>query len=156
MGKAPNILVIGGGAAGLVAGILLLRGGAAVTVCERAPRVGKKLLTTGNGTCNIGNRDMTVSHYHGADPSFVLPALSAFSPADAVAFFASIGVDVITRDDGKMYPRSLQASSVLDCLRATFADLGGVTCCDTEIVRLIPYQNSITAAAVSGETIPAD
>lgn len=151
-----RILIIGGGAAGLVAGIVLLRGGAAVTVCERAPRVGKKLLTTGNGTCNIGNRAMDASHYHGADPAFVLPALSAFSPDDAAAFFASIGVDVITRDDGKMYPRSLQASSVLDCLRAAFADLGGETRCDTEIVRLTPQKNGVTALTAAGEALTAD
>ena len=156
MGQARNMLIIGGGAAGLVAGIQLLRGGAAVTVCERAPRVGKKLITTGNGTCNIGNRDLTVSHYHGADPDFVRPALSAFSAQDAVAFFASIGVDVVTRADGKMYPRCLQASAVLDCLRATFADLGGTLCTETEIVRLTPHKGGVTAVSANGDTMTAD
>lgn len=156
MSKAQNIVIIGGGAAGLAAGIFLLRSGAAVTVCERASRVGKKLLTTGNGTCNIGNRHMNVSHYHGADPQFVAPALAAFSPDDSVAFFASIGVDVITREDGKMYPRSLQASSVLDCLRAAFADLGGVTRCDTDVVRLVPDKHGVAVVCASGETLAAD
>lgn len=152
----PHSLIIGGGAAGLTAGVLLLRAGARVTLVERGARVGKKLLSTGNGTCNIGNRHMDASHYHGASPSFVEPALSACSPDDAVAFLSSIGVDTVSRPDGRIYPRSLQAASVLDCLRTAFSALGGALCCDTDIVKLTADKQKVTAIAQSGACFTAD
>ncbi len=156
MDKHPHSLIIGGGAAGLTAGVLLLRAGARVTLLERGARVGKKLLATGNGTCNVGNRHMDVSHYHGAAPSFVEPALAACSPDDAAAFLSSVGVDCIARPDGRVYPRSLQASSVLDCLRTAFSALGGELCCDTDIVKLIPSKHGITAVSAVGDRFEAD
>ena len=156
MAAYPHSLIIGGGAAGLTAGVLLLRAGARVTLVERGARVGKKLLATGNGTCNVGNRHMDISHYHGATPSFAEPALATCSSDDAVAFLSSIGVDTITRDDGRIYPRSLQAASVLDCLRTAFSALGGDLRCDTEIVKLTADKHSVTAVDQHGTRFTAD
>ena len=150
-------LIVGGGAAGLAAGIFLLRAGAErVTLCERLPRVGKKLLVTGNGTCNISNAAVGVSHYHGAHPDFVRPALAAFTPDDLIAFFRSIGVVCAPRADGRIYPVCGQAAAVLDCLRLSFTALGGEERCDTVITALRPADGSVTAVTVAGETIAAD
>lgn len=60
----------------------------------------------------------------GADPAFVRPALAACTPADAMAFFASIGVECAAREDGKVYPLPAQAAAVLDCLRLEAAGAG--------------------------------
>ena len=156
MATYPHNLIIGGGAAGLTAGVLLLRAGARVTLVERGSRVGKKLLATGNGTCNVGNRRMDISHYHGAAPSFAEPALAACSPDDAAAFLSSVGVETVSREDGRVYPRSLQAAAVLDCLRTAFAALGGELQCDTEIVKLTADKQGVTAVSADGARFAAD
>ena len=71
--------IIGGGAAGLFAAVQIAQAGTGpVAVLEKADRVGRKLLATGNGTCNITNRDLALRHYHGGHPTFARPALKAF------------------------------------------------------------------------------
>ena len=125
-----DAIVVGGGAAGLTAAVCLAREAgrrrktAAILLVEKGPRVGKKLLATGNGTCNLSNLRAQESRYHGADPAFVRPALAACTPADAMTFFASIGVECAAREDGKVYPLPAQAAAVLDCLRLEAAALG--------------------------------
>lgn len=117
--------IIGGGAAGLFAAVRLAQAGTGpVAVLEKADRVGRKLLATGNGTCNITNRDLALRHYHGEHPAFARPALNAFSHRDTEAFFASIGVECVAEPDGRVYPRCRQAGSVLDCLRLAAAEAG--------------------------------
>ena len=111
-----DAIVVGGGAAGLTAAVCLAREAgrrrktAAILLVEKGPRVGKKLLATGNGTCNLSNLRAQESRYHGADPAFVRPALAACTPADAMTFFASIGVECAAREDGKVYPCLLYTS----------------------------------------------
>ena len=86
-----NTAIIGGGAAGLFAACVLARSGHRVTLLEKQPRVGRKLLSTGNGRCNLSNLNASEKDYHG-DARYIRAALSAFSPRDAVDFFESIGV----------------------------------------------------------------
>lgn len=120
-----DVAVIGGGAAGLCGAVMLARGGVGrVALFEKADRVGRKLLSTGNGTCNITNRDLTLSHYHGQAPAFARPALEVFGEAETRAFFQSVGVECVAEPDGRVYPRSRQAGSVLDCLRMACAESG--------------------------------
>ncbi len=126
MKERVDVAIIGGGAAGLAAAIFLKRRCSAlqVAVLERGARVGRKLLSTGNGTCNISNIHASPAYYHGGDVSFVKPALAAFPPHAAMAFFDSIGVICRPREDGRVYPVCEQAAAVLDCLRAECAALG--------------------------------
>ena len=146
MKKRDPIVIIGGGAAGLAAAIFAARriGGEHVLVLEKQPRVGKKLLATGNGTCNLSNIHADVSHYHGADPSFVKAALKRFTPEDARAFFRSVGLCTVVREDGRVYPLCAQASAVLDCLRMELDRLGVEVRCDTAVTALRPDRNGIT------------
>lgn len=136
--------VIGGGAAGLAAAIFIRRWNpqASVAILEKGPRVGKKLSVTGNGTCNLTNLRADSSHYHGADPAFVLPALAAFPPAEACSFFSSIGVECCEREEGRVYPLCLQASAVLDCLRTEARALGAEECCATEVSAIRPIDGA--------------
>ena len=116
--------IIGGGAAGLAAAIFAARRGKHVLLCERLPRVGKKILSTGNGRCNISNVNIRPENYHGKEASFASYALSAFSREDTEAFFASLGLPLTEGENGKLYPASLQAGSVLDLMRLELSRLG--------------------------------
>lgn len=108
--------IIGGGAAGLMAACLLSRAKVPCTVLEKQPRVGRKLLSTGNGRCNLTNLHASPEFYHG-DARFVREALGAFPPESAMDFFESIGVPCVPDEEGRVYPLSNQAAGVLDALR---------------------------------------
>ena len=127
MAKIWEYAIVGGGAAGLAAAVFCARSAAGdgVILLEKAPRVGKKLLATGNGTCNITNMYAAPSRYHGTGvQTFVQPALEAFPPSAAISFFESVGVQCVVRDNGRVYPLCEQAGAVLDCLRLTLDALG--------------------------------
>lgn len=88
-----------------------------VILLERQQRVGKKLLSTGNGRCNLTNTGAEPSHYHGDQPGFADAALARFTPEDAVEFFSSLGLEVSYEYGGRVYPQSNSANSVVDVLR---------------------------------------
>lgn len=149
--RSIHTAIIGGGAAGLCAAVQLARGGVQpVELFEKAPRVGRKLLATGNGTCNITNRNLAPRHYHGGDPHFSKPALTAFTDRDTVAFFASIGVDCVAEPDGRMYPRSRQAGSVLDCLRMAAQEAGAVLHTDCPVRTVRPQKHGFVLDTPQG------
>ena len=115
---SQTVLIIGGGAAGMLAALTALEDpNNTVLLSERQARVGRKLLSTGNGRCNLSNRHASPVHYHGRQPDFCRYALEQFSVADTLAFFSDLGLETVTEPDGKIYPRSNTASSVLDVLR---------------------------------------
>lgn len=111
-----DVTVIGGGAAGLMAAITAARCGAHTVIIEHMDRVGKKILSTGNGKCNYTNALQGVSYYRGEDPAFVLPVFSQFGFEETIAFFEELGIYPKVRN-GYYYPASEQAASVLDVLR---------------------------------------
>ena len=82
-----KIAVVGGGASGLMAAISAARSGAQVTIYERMDRVGKKILATGNGRCNLTNRYAQIQNYHGKNPHFLHSAISRFWVQETLDFF---------------------------------------------------------------------
>ena len=139
--RSADCGIIGGGAAGLAAAAFLscLSGGTVSSVIlEKGVRVGRKLLATGNGTCNLSNIHAAPPYYHGAEPDFARPALSAFPPEEATAFFTSIGVECHQREDGRIYPLCAQAGAVLDCLRLTLAAAGVREECGAPVTAIHP------------------
>ncbi|MFQ8696569.1 MAG: NAD(P)/FAD-dependent oxidoreductase [Alitiscatomonas sp.] len=122
MGR-PEGIIIGGGAAGLMAAITAAENGAGVTILEHMPRVGKKILSTGNGKCNLTNLDMRPDCYRCGTADFPMTAIGRFSVADTVSFFRRLGV-VVTDRNGYVYPASGQAQTVLDALREKAESLG--------------------------------
>lgn len=115
-----EIVIAGGGAAGLMAALTASENPENhVLLLERQSRVGRKLLSTGNGRCNLTNCRADISHYHGEHPNFAAFALSRFGSADTLAFFGALGLVTVTEPDGRVYPYSNMANSVLDVLRFT-------------------------------------
>lgn len=111
-----EVIIIGGGAAGLMAAISAARCGAKTMILEHKEKTGKKILSTGNGKCNYTNAKQGISYYRGDDPAFAMSAFSQFGFEDTVTFFEEIGVAPKVKN-GYYYPASEQAQAVLDVLR---------------------------------------
>lgn len=115
--------IVGGGAAGMMAAITAAGQGAVVTLFERGERVGKKLLMTGNGRCNLGNQVLNMEKYYGSDPEWIERALARFGTVETIRFFQSLGL-LVKDKGGYLYPACEQASVVLDVLRNELKTLG--------------------------------
>ncbi len=111
-----TVAIIGAGASGLVAAIVAAKNGAKVKIFEKNSKIGKKILATGNGRCNISNLFIQTSNYHGLNPRFVNVALDRFNPKICKEFFDKIGIEFTEGQKGRLYPRSLHASSVVRLL----------------------------------------
>lgn len=101
----------------MIAAITAARNGAGVILFERNDRVGKKLLATGNGQCNLTNINCDQTRFHGEHPSFVNAVFDQFCVNDTITFFNTLGALTVIEPDGKVYPRTFQASTILDLLR---------------------------------------
>ena len=113
-----RVVVSGGGASGMMAALTAAEDGEnRVVLLERQQRLGRKLLATGNGRCNLTNTAAAPPHYHGAEAAFVRPALEKFPPAETLAFFHRLGLLTVEEYGGRVYPLSNSANSVLDVLR---------------------------------------
>ncbi|SFV90552.1 NAD(FAD)-utilizing dehydrogenases [hydrothermal vent metagenome] len=110
------MIIIGGGAAGLCAAIIAGRRGINVTLLEQNSKVGKKILVSGNGKCNITNRYITPHRYYSQNPDFVKAVLKDYDFKSVETFFHSIGLLLVEGTEGKMFPMSMQASSVVETL----------------------------------------
>ena len=120
-----TLVIIGGGASGLMAAITAAREtDCHVILLERQQRLGRKLLATGNGRCNLTNTHASIENYHGAQRDFAAYALSRFTSADALDFFRSLGLLTVEEYGGRVYPLSNSANSVLDVLRFAAAHAG--------------------------------
>ncbi len=111
-----KIAIIGAGASGLIASIVSAKDGMSVVVYEKNDKIGKKILATGNGRCNITNREIEISNFHGLNPQFAKSTLSQFNFRKCEEFFNSIGIEFKEGEKGRLYPMSLQSSSVVDLL----------------------------------------
>ena len=119
-----DLIIVGGGASGLIAAITAKDFGIDVAIVEGNDRIGKKILTTGNGRCNISNNCIKPPfiNYHSSNPDFPFTALDKFSLEDTKNFFLSLGLPIVALPTGKLYPQSLQASSVVDILKMAIED----------------------------------
>ncbi len=132
-----KIAVIGGGASGLACAVSAAkkaaesRVNAEVTIYEAKDRVGKKILATGNGRCNMLNAFATADDY--SSPAFVRAVLDRYSSDYTRRFFEDMGLYTRQDEEGRVYPLSNQATSVLDVLRMECAMLGVKTVCESEI-----------------------
>ena len=149
-----DTVIVGGGAAGLATAIMLKKEKPtlSIAVTEQLDRVGKKLSVTGNGRCNITNASIERKNYYSASIKTVMDILEDFSVEKTKKFFSSIGVEVCF-ENNKAYPRSFQASSVVDALRFSAQNLGVniITACR---VKNIKRQNNIFNIVTEGSGTP--
>lgn len=122
-----------------------------IVILEALDRVGKKLIVTGNGRCNITNAVIEPSRYHGNAPEFCHNALLKYGREFTEDFFNSIGVPLIEGDNGKLFPYSLQASSVVDALRLEIAALGINVLTDTSAQNLLIDKNGYKIICANNE-----
>lgn len=136
--KTYKIAIIGAGASGMTAAIFAARelGGENVLLCEAQQRFGKKLLATGNGRCNLTNTGASISDYHTDSPKVLESVLQGFDTAKALDFFRSVGIESFEESEGRVYPMSEQAASVLDMLRFEIERLGISCMTDMKIGRI--------------------
>lgn len=119
-----DLIIIGGGASGLMAAIVAKDFGIDVAIIEGNDRIAKKILATGNGRCNITNNTISspFTTFHSENTNFFLETLNSFTIEDTKSLFLSLGLPLTELENGKMYPRSLQASSVIDIFRMALED----------------------------------
>lgn len=157
-----SIAIVGGGASGLAAAISaarILKSNdihSDIFILEKLDRVGKKILATGNGRCNFTNTNANISFYHSQDIDFVDSMLKQFSPYDTIKFFESMGILIRTENDGRVYPYSNQASTVLDILRIEMQRLHIKEICNFEVVNIKKYKNKFIIFDRGGSKKTAD
>lgn len=137
---SSDVLIIGGGAAGLSAAVAAARLGAAVTILEAGPRVGRKVLASGNGRCNLTNVAVAPDAYN--HPEFVRPVLAAHCAEEVREFFEGMGLLSYADDEGRIYPTTNTASSVLDVLRLECEHLGVEERCGFEVASVSGMHSS--------------
>ena len=110
------MIIVGGGAAGLCAAITAGRAGKSVTLLEQNNKIGKKILVSGNGKCNIGNQHIAPYRFHSQNSTFIKESLQGYDSETIRTFFHSIGLELTEGKEGKLFPLSFQASSVVELL----------------------------------------
>ncbi len=118
-----DVIVIGGGASGLFLSILLKKMNVDVALIERNERVGVKILSTGNGRCNIANLNISPENFHSMNEEFIHELLNRYPIELVIDVFEALGLHLIDEGFGKLFPLSYQASSVIDILRINIEEL---------------------------------
>lgn len=148
-----SVLVIGGGAAGLAAAIAAAECGDSVTVLEKMDRVGKKILATGNGRCNLMN---TGAPRYPGNAAFAADVLAHCGASEQKSFWEHLGLRLRQEEAGRVYPVSAQASSVLDALRLQLAALHVRVVTGASIMALNCENDGWTAISADGQRFRAN
>lgn len=130
-----DVIVVGGGASGMMAAIAAAKQGCRVCILEHKEMPGKKILATGNGRCNFTNLVQGCDCYRGSAPAFALPALEQFSAEDVKAFFSDLGI-LTTDKNGYCYPRTMQASCIRNALLRALKRFHILILCDVGIRKI--------------------
>lgn len=135
-GRGRRIAVIGAGAAGLTAAIRAAETGARVTLLNAHPKIGLKILMSGGTRCNVTHREVSAADYHGGSRNVIARILRAFTPAQTIEWFDSMGVRLKLEETGKYFPESDDAQTVLDALLGAAETAGAEVRSGARVVRL--------------------
>ncbi len=141
-----DIAVIGGGASGIAAAASAAKLGARVCLLEAQPRIGRKLLATGNGRCNITNSAVCAESYRSHSPEKIKEIMKIIPPEEVRSFIENAGLALVEEECGRMYPRGGQASAVLDMLRFGLDKLGVEVLCDFPVGKVHKENNSFVVS----------
>ncbi len=117
-----DLIIIGGGSCGVASAIKAKDLNIDVAILDGNDRICKKLLTTGNGRCNITNENYTLDRFHSENKNFFNEILTKYNLESTLTFLNSLGIYTCTLESGKVYPISLQASSVIDIFRLNLTE----------------------------------
>ncbi len=151
-----RVAVVGGGASGLTAAIFAAENNSHVTIYEGSERVGRKILATGNGRCNLTNLNADIENYYGKNVDFISYAKSKFWVNETLAFFESLGILTKVEGNGKVYPYSDQASAVLDVLRFKAEEKRVEVITSFEVCKVIKRKNEFEMISFDGRKAYAD
>ena len=117
-GQTPKVAIIGAGASGLVASIFLSQYNIKTTIFEKNNKIGKKLLATGNGKCNVTNKNISIQNFHTTyyEKKELKKLLNGFNFDSCKNFFSNLGVEFLYRENGRAYPMSSSSASIVDAL----------------------------------------
>lgn len=155
--RKTEIVIIGGGAAGLMAAcaaVQTLRKKGAVIVIEGNQKLGRKLLATGNGRCNLTNMHVSPAHYHG-DVSGVEHLLKQYTPEYVCEVFREMGLVTRADAEGRVYPNNLQAAAVLSTLRSCAEENGADCVIGSAAVSVLKTKRGFLVKCENGEEIEA-
>lgn len=150
-----DVAVLGGGAAGMMAAIQAAKNGASVLVTEGNECLGKKILATGNGKCNLTNENMDPKFYYGAKHTFIKRVLDGFSLSQTLEFFRSIGIEPV-KEDELYYPRCKQAAVVVAMLEEKLMSLGVTVVLNTRVRGIEKDENGIFHVKTTGDDIASN
>lgn len=153
--QAFKILVIGAGAAGIVAAIGAKRQNKSVLLCDRMQQPGKKILASGNGRCNLMNDRLAEDCYNPAARNMVRSVFSRFDKIEILSFFRDLGLEVFS-EEGRVFPVTNQAASVLKVLELELRRLFVPLEMNFQVARLFESEGSFIAVSRSGHKIAAD
>jgi predicted Rossmann fold flavoprotein len=151
-----ELLIIGAGAAGIMAAITAKDLGVDVAILEANDRIAKKILATGNGRCNITNSYTSADRYHSDNSDFFIQVLNFFDVNSTKNFFSGLGLNFIQLEEGKLYPMSLQSSSVLDILRLTLDEKSIPIYTNTKVKDILVIKNSFKLTTNSDDIYICD
>lgn len=136
MVKSYDVIIIGGGASGMMSGIFCGRNGFSTLILEHNEKLGKKLYITGKGKCNLTNDSSIDNHIQNiiTNPKFMYSALNSFSPADTIEFFEQHGLKLKTEQGRRVFPASYKSSDVIKTLVKTLNDYDVKVSLNTEIL----------------------
>ena len=158
-GRICDLLVIGGGASGMTCAIAFAREckeagvSADIVILEKNDRIGKKVLATGNGRCNLGNLDMEMSHFHSHRRDFPKSVLSKIPQQETLSFLSEIGI-VTVSEGKKLFPMSKTSSSVVDAYRYALDEYGIAVVPDAEVTA-VRNENVFTVMCTGGKCFSA-
>ena len=154
---SERIVVIGGGAAGMMAAGTAGSLGAKVTLLEKNEKLGKKLYITGKGRCNVTNNCTAAEVLQNVptNPRFLYSVLNAFSPADTMAFFEGLGCELKTERGNRVFPVSDKSASVLDALRRYLRE-SHVTVQTGNVTEIFTQDDHVTGVRTENGTILCD
>ncbi len=144
------MIIVGAGAAGLCAAITRAREGEKVTLLEQNSKVGKKILVSGNGKCNIDNKYIALHRFHSQNPDFVAKVLEGYDFPIVEKFFTSLGLELVEGKEGKMFPMSLQATSVVELLEYEAKRVGVEIVCDCAVTSVDKKRDTFTLETTQG------
>ena len=149
-----HVAVIGGGAAGMMAAITAAREGVKVTILEHKDRIGKKILSTGNGRCNFTNTFQTPACYRSDNRDFAWNIIQKFNVEKTISFFKELGIYPKDRN-GYLYPYSDQAAAILEVLQIEVAKLDICVMTEINVLDIQPVKRGIRITT-DKKTITAD